>query len=107
VAALVSAAYFGWRGLSDAEELRQSCSPDCDPSRVSTIRRQLLIADLSLLAGVGLGTLTVWTIWNGRTRETRGAQAVSTKSRGEPSPDAGWSLVPRLGSLQVEYGGRF
>ena len=107
VVALTSAAYFGWRGLSEAEELGRSCSPDCDPSQVVPLRRQLLIADVSLLAGIGLGALTAWTIWNGRDRETDGTAVASRKRRGEPAAGAGWSLVPRLGSVQVEYGGRF
>lgn len=107
VVALAGAAYFGWRGLAEAERLGRTCSPDCDPSQVSPVRRQLLIADLSLLAGVGLGALTAWTIWNGSASETAGAPRASGKRRGEPGPGAGWSLVPRLDSLQVEYGGKF
>jgi hypothetical protein len=105
VVALANAAFFGWRGLSQAEELRRTCSPDCEPSRVSPVRRQLLIADVSLLAGVGLGAVTAWMIWSARSSETGAAPLASSASRRQPG--AGWSLVPALGSLRVEYGGRF
>jgi hypothetical protein len=107
VAALVSAAYFGWRGVSGADELSRTCAPDCDPSQVAPIRRQLLIADLSLVAGVGLVTLTAWTVWIGRARETRAAPLASSKAREEQILGTGLSFVPGLGSLRAEYSGRF
>jgi len=107
VAALGSAAYFGWRGLSAADELSRTCAPDCDPSQVAPVRRQLLIADLSLVAGVGLVTLTAWTAWNGRVREARAAPLASSKPGEEQGPGTGLSFVPGLGSLRAEYRGRF
>jgi hypothetical protein len=106
VAALTGAAYFGWRGLSGADQLSHTCAPGCDPSQVSPIRRQLLMADLSLMAGVGLGALTAWMVWNGRAPETRAAPLTSSRPR-DSNGGAGLSLVPGIGALQVEYRGRF
>jgi len=105
VVALAGAAFFGWRGLSQAADLGRACAPDCDPAQVSPVRRQLLIADLSLLAGVGLGAVTAWIIWSDGPRETAGAP--SSASRGRSAPGTGWSLVPGLSALRVEYEGRF
>ena len=105
VVALAGAAFLGWRGLSQAADLRRTCSPDCDPSQVSPVRRQLLIADLSLVAGLGLGAVTAWIIWSDGSRET--GAAPSSASRGRSAPGTGWSLVPGLSALRVEYGGRF
>jgi hypothetical protein len=110
VAALTTAAVFGWRGLSQADALRRTCSPDCDPSQVSPIRRQLLIADLSLLAGVGLGAVTALMIWGGRAGADGPAPTASSKPPGQPVPgaaDAQLLVAPGLDSLQVAYGGRF
>ena len=108
LAAFGTAAYLGWQGLSRADELHRTCSPDCDPAQVSPVRRQLLMADVSLMTGVGLGTLTAWMIWKARRPEdTSAAPLTMNKGRGAASPEEGWSLVPRLGVVQVAYGGHF
>jgi hypothetical protein len=50
--ALGSFAYFGLTGASDASNLRNTCAPRCSDASVSSVRQKLLIADISLGAGV-------------------------------------------------------
>jgi hypothetical protein len=52
LAALGSFGYFGLTGASDASNLRNTCAPRCSSSSVSDVRQKLLIADISLGAGV-------------------------------------------------------
>ncbi len=52
VVALGSFAYFGATGRSDASNLRDTCAPSCAPSRVDDVKTKLLVADISLSAGV-------------------------------------------------------
>jgi len=106
-AALGNAAYFGYRGLAEADQLRRTCSPACDPAAVTPVRRMLLIADLSMLAGVGLGTLTAWLLWDRRDRDAGGSVASSSQRRSEQLSGPGWSAIAGFGSLGVQYGGQF
>jgi hypothetical protein len=47
--------FFGLRAKQDVDDMRTSCAPSCDPSRVDAARRDALIANISL--GVGAAAL--------------------------------------------------
>jgi hypothetical protein len=57
VVGLGAFSYFGWKGLSDRNDLRDTCYPKCSPSSVDHVRSQFLIADVSL--GIGIAGLAV------------------------------------------------
>lgn len=97
IAAFGSAAYFGIGGWQDAEGLRRTCAPNCDQSQVSAIRTRLLVADISLLAGLGFSALTAWLIWGGHPAKS----TVPTDSNG------GLSAAIGRGSAQVRYSANF
>jgi hypothetical protein len=68
--ALGSFAYFGLTGASDASNLRNTCAPRCSDSSVSNVRQKLLIADISLGAGViSLGVAGVLLLMSGHHAE--------------------------------------
>ncbi len=48
VLGLGSFAYFGSTGKSEENDLADSCAPRCDPSKVDSAHRKMLIADISL-----------------------------------------------------------
>jgi len=52
VAALGVFGYFGIRGMSDADHLRQTCAPDCPQSDVDAVHTKLVVADVALGVGV-------------------------------------------------------
>jgi len=64
LASFGTAASFGVTGWLDARSLRETCAPNCPSSRVSSIRQNLLMADVSALAGVAFGAVTAWMIWS-------------------------------------------
>jgi len=92
-----SAAYFGIGGWRDAENLRRTCAPNCDQSQVSAIRARLLIADVSLLAGLGFSALTAWLVWDEHSRKVT--------APGEGS--VGLSAVVGRGGAQLLYSSNF
>jgi hypothetical protein len=97
IAALGSAAYLGIGGWQDANTLRRTCAPNCDPSQVSAIRTRLVIADISLLAGLGLGALTAWLVWGDH----------AAKSTVAPNASDGLSATVGRGGAQVRYSTNF
>jgi hypothetical protein len=52
VLALGSFVYFAISGAGDASHLRSTCAPTCSDASVTDVRRKLLVADVSLGAGV-------------------------------------------------------
>lgn len=52
-AALGSALYFRLRADGDADDLRATCAPTCDPSQRDALSEKLVIANVSLGLGVG------------------------------------------------------
>jgi hypothetical protein len=54
-AALGSALYFRLRADADADNLRGSCAPACDPSERDALSNKLVVANVSF--GIGLGAL--------------------------------------------------
>jgi hypothetical protein len=56
---LGSFAYFGITGRADADRLRGTCAPTCTGAQVSSVRRKLIAADVSL--GVAAVTAAVGT----------------------------------------------
>ena len=95
VAALGSLAYFGIRGLQGFDQLRNECSTSCAPSRVSPVRTQLLVADISLATAVIMGGLTAWLIWDNR----RPSDSDPITTRVSAALDAN--------SVRLQYSGRF
>jgi len=64
VVAFGSFAYFGLTGRAEASDRRTTCGPNCPQSDLDSIRRKLLIADISLGVGVvsfGVATVLVLT----------------------------------------------
>ena len=55
VAALASFAYFGITAQRDADDLDESCAPNCPKSDTDAVKDKALIADISL--GVGIASL--------------------------------------------------
>jgi len=63
LASFGTAAVVGVTGWSEARSLRETCAPNCQSSRVSAVRRDLLIADLAGLTGVAFSAATAWIVW--------------------------------------------
>jgi hypothetical protein len=60
---LAGFAYFGLTGYADVRSMRTGCKPGCPPADVDAARTKLLVADLSLAAGlVALGG-AAWLAW--------------------------------------------
>ncbi len=60
VAALGAGGYFFFDGKSDVSEMRDSCAPDCDPSRVDSAKRKVRTADVLLGVGVVAVAAATW-----------------------------------------------
>ena len=54
IAALGSFAFFAASGRSRESELQKSCKPHCSDADARSVKTKYLIADVSLLAGLGL-----------------------------------------------------
>jgi hypothetical protein len=59
VVAIGSFAFFGISGKSDVSDLKNTCAPNCEQSKVDSARTKLILADVSL--GVGVVALGVAT----------------------------------------------
>lgn len=62
VLALGSFAVFGLTGRSQADDLRTSCAPACSDADRSAVKTRYIVADISLIAAVILGGVSVWTL---------------------------------------------
>jgi hypothetical protein len=97
VAALGAFAYLGLTGRSDVSEMRSTCAPLCDPSRVDAARAKLLVADVSLGAGVvALGAAAYILL-------TRGPSAAVSPTTGATRLD----VRAVAGGGVAEFGARF
>lgn len=75
-----TAAVLGVRGVLNARLLRDTCAPNCQGSRVSAVRQDLLIADLSALTGVAFSAVTAWMVWTHRDADAdEGRRADATR----------------------------
>jgi hypothetical protein len=74
--------YFGYRGMSDADHLRNTCVPACRSADVDAVHSKLVVADVAL--GVGVVSLAVAT-WI--TVSALGSR--SEPSHGQEGPRAG------------------
>jgi hypothetical protein len=70
--------YLGLNGQSRADELRGSCGPSCPSSDRDEVKTRFLLADVSLLAAVVLGGVSVYTFLEGRT-STSSPKVASTR----------------------------
>ena len=62
LASFGTAASFGVTGWLDARSLRETCAPNCPSARVSDVRQNLLIADLSALTGLAFSAVAAWMV---------------------------------------------
>lgn len=97
VVSLGTAAYLGAGGMSQADVLRRTCAPRCDPDDVSGVRTRLRVADLSLLAGVGLTAFAGWTVWD----------AWKSSGRTSSADSGALSAMATDASLHVSYSATF
>jgi hypothetical protein len=92
VVAAASFAYWGIRGQSDYSHLESTCSPRCDPTSVTSAKREVAAGDISLaVAVVALGAAGVVYL----TRPTRSGASASLRVTPTPSGAYGsldWSF---------------
>lgn len=98
LASFGSAAVLGVTGALEARSLRETCAPNCQSSRVSAVRQDLVIADVSALAGVAFGAATVWMIWTHR-------EAAAPDGRTPDPPRLSARITGR--SFRLEYATSF
>ncbi len=91
VVALGSFTYFGLEGGSKMRSF-SDCKPECDPSDVSSARKKLLVADISLGVAVASAGLAV---------------VLFTSSRGESKPATSIGLAPIPGGGIAGFAGAF
>jgi hypothetical protein len=94
VAGVGASLFLGLSGRADYDQLRDECSPRCDPKRRDDVDTKLLAADIAL--GVGLASLGVATIvflTSGDVVEAPAAAPGRAAARRRPPP-IGWSFGP-------------
>ncbi len=97
--ALGSFAFFGVTGKGDVSDLRGSCAPNCEPSKVDAARTKLIVADISLAVGiVALGAAT-YLFLSGSKARARGTTGGATFTHVDVRPVAGGGVA--------ELGARF
>lgn len=90
-------AFFGLQGKNEYDRLKEECSPRCDASRSDSVRRDLLIADISLGVGlVGLGAATYLFVTAPSATKPR---ASAPPTRVSLSPLSGGGFLAVSGSL--------
>ena len=61
-----SFAFFGVTGKNDLNDLKSTCAPNCEPSKLDDAKTKLLIADISLGVGIlALGGATILFLTSG------------------------------------------
>jgi hypothetical protein len=67
VAGLAGFVVFGLMAQGDLNHLKGTCAPYCDPSQLDSVKREALIADISLGVGVAALAVMVYTLvtWGG------------------------------------------
>jgi hypothetical protein len=83
-------AYLAATAKSDADHLRATCAPGCNPADVDAIRTRLIVANVSLGVGIASAAAGVGVLVWGPRKDPAGASV---------------TLVPGPGSLVL--GGRF
>lgn len=83
LAAFGSFAAFGVRGRVLASDLRDTCAPACSESDRSTVHTSYVIADISLIAAVILGGVSVYTYLSNR--DSRRFASIRVRRRGATS----------------------
>lgn len=84
-------ATFGLLGMSDRNELEESCAPRCDDARVDAIGTKYLVADVSLTVGVLALAASGYLFWSSRD------QTSSPAARSTAAVSGGVHLSPRGG----------
>jgi hypothetical protein len=106
IAALGSYAYFGLRGMLDADHLRTTCVPGCNHSDVVAVHTKLVVADVSLGVGIVSLAAATWFALQHRPPANHAAGAPGAASAaGAPS----WELhaMPRAGGASAHIVVRF
>lgn len=62
VVALGSFTYFGLTGRARAADLRDTCAPGCAESDRAAVATRYIVADVSLLGALVLGSVSLWTL---------------------------------------------
>jgi hypothetical protein len=73
IVAIGAFGYLGWQGKTDADHLRSTCAPGCDPSQVTHVRTELVAADVSLGVGVVSLGAALWIAVAGLSRPAHAA----------------------------------
>jgi hypothetical protein len=100
VVAIGSFAYFGLKGRSDVQHLRDTCAPACDSSDEKAAKNKLIVADVSLAIGVvslGLATYFAFTA----------TSAVNDKASVSKSQSLTFDAAAIPGGGVGFFGGRF
>jgi hypothetical protein len=58
--AFASFAFFGIRGVTDAQSLHEQCAPHCSQSAETNVHTELVVADISLGIGVVASAVALW-----------------------------------------------
>jgi len=95
VAALGAFGYFGIRGMSDADHLRQTCAPDCPHSDVDAVHTKLVAADVAL--GVGVVSLAAASVLVVR------ALAAHGQSASRRPPPSALGVAGSCGAVVVRF----
>lgn len=93
--------YFGLRAKNDVDQMRSTCAPRCDPARVDAARRDVIIANVALGAGVAaLGAAVVLAFVGGPPRAAPPALTAAS-ARSVPQLHINAAPLPSGGVLIV------
>lgn len=89
VAGLATFGVFGFMGMSDADHLRDTCAPGCNPPDVDAVRTKLIVADVGLGVGVVALAAATWLAIHGLSQHrTSVADFLPTPERARSTPAA-------------------
>lgn len=101
VAAIGSFAFFGLSARSDVDDL-EGCKPDCAKSRTDSVRTKLILADISLGAGLVAAGVATFLFWN-LTRPSHESKRATKRPTTGLSFDAGPLHGGAYGSVDVRF----
>ena len=102
VLGIASFSYFGLQGRSKQNDL-ESCKPNCDPSLRDPVRRDYLIADVSLLVGAAALGTAAWLYFSQHTT----AATTAAGGRQRPARAPRWFLRASPVTRQIAGGAEF
>ncbi|GAC1394730.1 MAG: hypothetical protein NVSMB47_04120 [Polyangiales bacterium] len=94
VVALGTGTYLALTGRHDVTQLQGTCAPSCDASEVDSVRRRLIVAEVSLGVGIAAGVATItWALLDTRPRTTSASSSTGIALGLAPTPGGGTALV--------------